>query len=112
MDVSTPVLVVRLKLPKRYSVRVCVWDSLKELQANTPEESDKDYAAIFLPAHDKSRCIGTIHLSADDIRNGTRAHEISHAIDEYVGRLINEQRAQAVETLTNDLDAALLGLGG
>lgn len=109
MEVTTPVLLVRLKLPKRYYVRVSVWESRKDMFANVPEETERDYAAIFVESS-AGRCIGTVHLSVEDIGKGTRAHEIRHAVDYYLYRAFTEHAAEVTESVTNDLEAALIAL--
>lgn len=108
--ITNPILTLRIKLPRRMHLRCVVWDNVATLRANTPEVSKKDYAAVFIPTFDGS-CIGTIHLALTDLKNGRRAHEISHALDEWESRLTSEPRAQATERVTNELDVALRDAG-
>lgn len=115
-QVTNPLLTFRVNLPKRKHVRVVVWPDIPALRANTPESQMDDYGALFLPinaeaAMAKGACLGTLHYAQTDLKNGTRAHEISHAVDHFIATLVDELRAQTTETMTNDIDAALSRAG-
>lgn len=105
-QVTNPLLTFRVRLPRRMHLRCVVWANVAELRANTPEVPTKDYVALFVPLAEGS-CIGTMHLAQTDLRNGTRAHEICHAMDEFVHRIVSELRAATVEAITNEVDSAL-----
>ena len=107
MAVTNPRVTFSVKLPRRKYARCVVWDNIPDLRANTNEAGpEKDYRALFIPIFGGT-CIGTLHLSMTDLKNGTRAHEISHALDHYMQELFGELRAQITEQLTDDVDAVL-----
>jgi hypothetical protein len=94
--ITNPIATFTVSLPLRRTLRVMVWASQREMHANVGQKSD--YAAIFI--EDSGRCIGTIHLFADDIVNGTRAHEIRHAVDTYGLRVYDEKLCRVTEAIT------------
>lgn len=107
--VCNPVVTIVVKLPRRMHLRCVVWPDMASLRANTPEMARKDYSALFLQA--EPPCVGTIHLAQTEIRNGTRAHEISHAMDHFVYLLMSELRADTTERVTNEIDRSLRKAG-
>jgi hypothetical protein len=106
--ITNPVATFTVKLPLRRTLRVMVWGSQREMHENVPER-ERDYAAIFI--EEAGACIGTIHLSADDMVNGTRAHEIRHAVDAYGLRVYGEKLCRVTEAITNQIDETLRTLG-
>lgn len=109
-QIVDPLVSFVIKLPRRYTLRVMVWSCKEDMYANTPEQPRKDYEAVFISTDGRGRCIGTIHLSVHDIVNGTRSHEITHAVDEFSHRAFSEVRASVDELITNEIDRTLMGL--
>lgn len=109
-EITDPIITFRVRLPLGYFMRAVVWRTRQEMYLNTPEEPQKDYEALFVDHEGRDKCIGTIHFGAHDVSNGTRAHEIRHAVDEWARRAFAERTAAVTEHITNEIDRTLVGL--